>query len=463
MKFNITDESLANDLYDVCCLFYPPTLDNEIEVSVDLKQENEKVTYFISIVEHNDTNSYVFYYNLDDKNTKRKTLKKAVYSALSNYTKKKLPWGCLTGIRPTKLVYDMLRQGYSKTQSYYDLINNHFVSEKKAKLVMEIIENQQPLIMNDNLVDFYINIPFCTTRCNYCSFISAEIDKVRCYIPAYIDALIKEIREAKKIIQEKCLVIKSIYIGGGTPTALSPRELELILKEVPFNIGEFTVEAGRPDTITKEHLDLLKKYGVSRISVNPQSFNDKVLEAIGRKHTALETIEKYKMAKEYGFCINMDLIAGLNKDTIKSFQESLDIAIQLQPQNITVHTLALKRASNYGMGIEKIESKRKTEKMLDYAYETLPRNGYKPYYLYRQKNMLGNLENCGFTKQGYACTFNIDSMEEITSVIACGANAISKRIFLEENRIERQANVKDVKVYLEKIDELIQKKKELFK
>lgn len=457
-----TDKQYENEVYDELCLFYPPSLDKEIIFNLDYKIENNIDTFFISIKEHNDTNSYVFRYEENELFNFKKNLKRASYMALSNYTKKSLPWGCLTGIRPTKIAYDLMHLGLNKTQVLGVLTKDYYVSKEKASLIMEIILNQQPLLINDNLVDFYVNIPFCTTRCAYCSFISAEICKVKPMVEPYVDALIEEIKQAKKIIAEKCLLVKSVYIGGGTPTSLSPQQLDRILKELNFSGIEFTVECGRPDTITHEHLKVLKQNGVTRISVNPQTFNDKILEQIGRNHTSLDTVQKYEMAKEYGFDINMDLIAGLEKETQKSFQNSVLKAISLNPENITIHTLALKRASSYGMEKKNIFTSKTADKMVDFARKELLKAGYVPYYLYRQKNMVGNLENCGYTKPTKQCKFNIDSMEEITSVIACGANAISKRIFVDTKRVERQANVKDIKTYLERYTEMIQKKKELF-
>ena len=281
-------------------------------------------------------------------------------------------------------------------------------------------------------------------------------------VKPYVDALIREIEFAKQIIKEKNLVVKTVYFGGGTPTSLPTSELERILENTCFGVKEFTVEAGRPDTITREKLDLLKKYNVSRISVNPQSFNDNVLKAIGRNHSAKQTLDAYNMAREYNFQINMDLISGLPKETLKSFKENIDICMHLSPDNITVHTLALKRGSTFANENKDIFAKPLTQKMQEYAHEQIVKNGYLPYYLYRQKNMVGNLQNIGYCKKGTKCDFNIDSMEETVSVLACGANAISKRIFDYENRIERYANSKDIKTYINKIDEINKCKKELF-
>ena len=282
-------------------------------------------------------------------------------------------------------------------------------------------------------------------------------------VTPYVDALLKEIDYAKSLIKNKCYVVKNVYIGGGTPTAIPTNELERILQNLSFiGLHEFTVEAGRPDTITKEKLDLLKKYNVTRISVNPQTFNDKVLEKIGRAHTANETIEAYNLAKTYGFDINMDLIAGLPTETLKSFKESVDKAIELGPQNITIHTLCLKRASEFAEQNKNIFKTTLVEKMVDYAHNNLTKNGYKPYYIYRQKNQISNLQNVGYFKDNTICRFNVESMEETTSILACGANAISKRVFVNENRLEREANVKDLPNYINRIDEMIERKKDLF-
>lgn len=467
MEINITDEKYFPDVMEIVKLFepFPDDVDAQLNINYSINCENEEnsvinVSYKLLDKVTEQSNSYSNkLYNF------RTLLKIAVYDCLSSHYQKQLPWGALTGIRPTKLCYDMLKQG-ENWPALPRLLNERYrVSKEKANLAVEVIFNQKNLEIADNLVDLYINIPFCTTRCSYCSFISAEIDKVKEFITPYVDSLIKEIQATLQIIYENYYWVKSIYIGGGTPTSLPPEQLDRLLDSIvlPNKVNEFTVEAGRPDTITAEKLEILKKHGVTRISVNPQSFNDEVLKRIGRNHTAMETLEKYRLARKYDFDINMDLIAGLPKETLKSFKENVNIALTLEPENITIHSLSLKRASEFAQKNVDIFKKSLAEKMIDYAHGEIIKSGYKPYYLYRQKNQAGNLENVGYYKDDKKCIFNIDSMEEHASILACGANAISKRVFLKENRIEREANVKDIPSYINRIDEMIERKKSLFK
>lgn len=452
------------EFFDIAREFFPVTIDDTSIIKADYNTNGQNLEIKIEIDANLGKKSYEYSYPITALETAKKRCKLGLYDALCAYFNKSLPYGDLTGIRPTKLAYDLMRYGIKMSQLSAYFRDNYRVSAEKIKLVLDVIENQKPIEQNDNLVDFYVNIPFCTTKCSYCSFISAPIDAVRNYVKPYVDALIKEIEFAKKLIAEKCYIVKNIYIGGGTPTAIPTDELERILASLTFqNINEFTVEAGRPDTITKQNLDLLKKYNITRISVNPQSFNDKVLEKIGRAHTSQETIDAYNLARKYNFEINMDLIAGLPTETLKSFKESIDKTISLNPENITVHTLCLKRASEFAIDNENIFKTSPTEKMVAYAEQKLCKAGYKPYYLYRQKNQLNNLQNVGYYRDHTICRFNVESMEETTSIIACGANAISKRVYCLENRLERCANVKDIPTYITRINDMIQRKIDLYK
>lgn len=443
-------------------MFYPVNEEHNVIIEIEYHFDGDEIFENIMLSKNGNSKCYNLQEKQNEIQSQKTILKHLLYKALADFEQKQLPWGSLTGIRPTRLCYDLIKKGVKKVSLVNTLKQFYSVSEEKSKLCLDIIQNQQPMETNDNLVDFYVNIPFCTTRCSYCSFISAEIGKNECLVKPYVDALIDEINFAKQIIKDKYLVVKNVYFGGGTPTSLPTSELERILEVTCFDTKEFTVEAGRPDTISQEKLALLKKYGVSRISVNPQSFNDKVLQAIGRNHTAKQTLECFNLAREYGFQINMDLIAGLPKETLKSFKENIDICMHLSPENITVHTLALKRGSTFANQNKDIFKTPLIEKMEDYAHKQILKNDYVPYYLYRQKNMVGSLQNIGYCKKGTKCDFNIDSMEETVSIMACGANAISKRIFNLENRIERYANCKDIKTYINKIPEINEQKKKLF-
>ena len=463
MEILLNNYEFEYEFFNVAREFFPVTMNDCSVIKIDYQKQDDNLFIQIDVNADKGQKTYEKQYKITEFESVRNRCRLGIYDALCEYFGVSLPWGDLTGIRPTKVAYDLMQKGVKKVQIPNYLKDNYRVSDEKIKLILDIIENQKPLEKNDNLVDFYVNIPFCTTKCSYCSFISAPIDKVKNYVTPYVDALLKEIDYAKSLISKKCYIVKNVYIGGGTPTAIPTNELERILKSLSFiGLHEFTVEAGRPDTITKEKLDLLKKYNVTRISVNPQTFNDKVLEKIGRAHSAQETVDAYNLAKTYGFDINMDLIAGLPTETLKSFKESIDKTISLNPQNITVHTLCLKRASEFAEQNKDIFKMTLVEKMVDYAHKNLTKAGYKPYYLYRQKNQISNLQNVGYFKGNTICRFNVESMEETTSVVACGANAISKRVFVFENRLEREANVKDLPNYINRIDEMIERKRELF-
>lgn len=393
---------------------------------------------------------------IERKRLIKRYAKLSLYKALSKSLQVELPWGALTGIRPTKLAYQQIEKQGDFVDFFIDTMK---VSKEKTELTKSVIETQKGIYdINDDNTDFFVFIPFCPSRCKYCSFISADIKSARKHVDEYVDTLIDEIAFSAQFIKK----LRSIYIGGGTPVALSDEQLDRILSEIDkINTGvEFTVEAGRPDCITESKLRILKKHNVTRICINPQTFSDKTLVEIGRDHTAEQVVEKYNMAKE-DFSINMDLIAGLNGETLEDFKASIDKAIQLSPDNITVHTLCIKRGS-YLAEEEKRLSGKVVEQMVEYANKSLLQSGYKPYYLYRQKNMAGNLENVGYTKEGKACIYNVDVMEEIAQNVSCGANAISKRVYNGGERIERQASPKDVVTYLNKIEQIKEQKSKLF-
>ena len=390
--------------------------------------------------------------------------KKAVYQLLTQISGKTLPYGCLTGVRPTKVAYDLLEEGIDIVVLKETLMKEFYLSAKKANLIYETIKNQKSIIKNDHLVDLYINIPICPSRCSYCSFISSDIKAAEKILPQYIQTLIEEIKQTKKLIQDKAFVVRTIYVGGGTPTILSAEQLDMLLTELSYPVSEFTVEAGRADTITEEKLLVLKKHGVTRICINPQTFVAKTLKSIGRLHTNEQVFQAYMLALKHDFIVNMDFIAGLDGETLSNFKKTINTALELSPHNITVHTLFLKNNSCLGGKNEMLEDNDAlTEKMIDYAYEKLSGKGYKPYYLYRQKNQLEGLENVGYALDGKVCLFNIDSMEETLNIIACGANGISKRIYGKNKPIQRYANAKFLDDYINKIDQIMENKKELFK
>lgn len=470
IKINVSNEKLYDELLLVLKLFYNNQEIENNNFSFLIEQNTNESTLEIhtQIICENSNEKWDSIGIIKDikfpERYKKRYAKILFYKILKSFNSdKKLPWGSLTGIRPTKLYYELIKEhngDYMKAMK--ELMDDFGVSYEKAMLVKEIIKNQNMIIKNDNLVDLYINIPFCPSKCYYCSFISLPIDKCREKLEPYLDALIKEIIEAKKLIERKNYIIKSIYIGGGTPTILSAEQLEKLLNIIDYNVNEFTVECGRPDTITKEKLDVLKSHGVTRISINPQTFCNKTLKEIGRSHTSQDILEAYKLAMNYNFVINMDLIAGLSNEKLTTFKKSINKALEFYPDNITIHTLSIKRGSELKENNGDTSSIEEVQKMIEYSHTSLINAGYKPYYLYKQKNMIGNLENIGYFRNKPSI-FNIDSMEEFASIIACGANAISKRYWSIPNKIERFANLKNIDEYINRIDEMIEKKNLLFK
>ena len=460
-------EDLQNDLQDLVNLFYGDSKSFEINHEELVVGEIHYNRFYIE--DENKPLEKTFertissaYSPLKIKSLRKRYSKVALYDFLSKKENKNLPWGSLTGIRPTKLARELIENGEAKDYTITEFLKNEYrVSEQKAKLIPRILKNQKCIIKNDNLVDFYVNIPICPTRCHYCSFISSEIERVKHRVDEYIDCVIKEINAVKELARKKAYIIRTVYIGGGTPSVLSASQLDRLLKEVSFPVNEFTVECGRPDTITREKLQVLKSRGVTRISINPQTFCEATLKRIGRKHTTSDVLAAYEMALEFGFNVNMDLIAGLPGEKPATFKKSVDTILELCPDNITLHTLSVKNGSIFKEGNEEISCKN-ISKMLDEAENRLISVGYKPYYLYRQKNQLGGLENVGFFRDDALCIFNVDSMEETASIIAVGAGAISKRIFNLENKIEREANNKFIEDYIKNIDEMIERKKKLF-
>ena len=391
---------------------------------------------------------------LDKKRFEKRFSKLCLYKALTDHFKMNLKWGALTGIRPVKMARDLGEGFESEFKAVFD------VSDKKINLVKEILKAQTGLYdENSEYSGLFVGIPFCPSRCLYCSFISEEIGKTK-YATEYKNALVKEILALKG----KTSTVRSVYVGGGTPVCLTDSDFAEILNAVNSVVKkgiEFTVEAGRPDVITKSKLEIMKDAGVTRVCVNPQTFSDKTLKLIGRKHSASDVIEKFELVKSYGFSINADVIAGLLGETLEDFKHTIDTAISLNPDNITVHTLCIKKGSKLKTETERL-SVDYIDQMIDYSYLALKNAGYTPYYMYRQKYAAENLENVGYSKAGKECIYNIDVMEENTNNPACGANAVSKRVYMSENRIERYGTPKDIKTYIDKIDKIIEEKDKFF-
>ncbi len=467
MKILCNNVDLEKDMQDLVNLFFD---EEDCPFSVEHKLENNGIDYISTIFvgSGDSAKKYVKTFSisvasndLQKKSLLKRHCKNHLYEVLSFVSKKSLPWGSLTGVRPTKFARDLVERGEIKPHLISEvLVRDYHVSNEKAKLVVQILKNQKCIIKNDKLLDLFINIPICPTRCNYCSFISNELCTVADKVDTYLDCVLKELEAVKKVISEQSYIVRTVYIGGGTPTVLSAEQLEKLLSQINYPVTEFTVECGRADTITREKLEVLKKYGVSRISINPETFCETTLKRIGRKTTNKQVLDAYMLAMEYDFVVNMDIIAGLTGERFGIFKRTINTLLEMNPHNITVHTLSVKNASQ--IRGEEIKFKNDVPKMIDFAEKTLIENGYKPYYLYRQKHQIAGLENVGYFRDDNVCIFNIDSMEDTSSVIAIGAGAISKRVFNLENRIERQPNCKFINDYILRIDEMIKKKVEFF-
>lgn len=402
------------------------------------------------------------------KQFKRK-LKRLLFQILRDYTCKTIPWGIMTGIRPAKLVNEFLDEGLREDEILTVLKDKYFVTDKKAALLCRVAENQRGLFMHSrpNSISLYIGIPFCPTRCLYCSFSSSTIGQYKRVVDSYVDTLLKEIEQTAELIKECNFEIESVYIGGGTPTSLNEAQLGRLLQGIEQTLAldhlrEYTLEAGRPDTINLEKLKIIKDSKITRISINPQTMNGETLDKIGRRHTPEETEAAFWLARENGFDnINMDLICGLPGENAEMFRYTLEKIGALQPDSLTVHTMAIKRASRLTQEREKFnleDQYRQVAEMVDMAAEAADSMGLRPYYLYRQKNILGNLENVGYCKKGKESLYNIQIMEERQTILACGAGAVSKIVFVN-GRIERAFNVKTVEEYIARVDEMVERKR----
>ena len=376
-------------------------------------------------------------------------------------------WGLLTGIRPVKKVQPLLRQGLFKAEVCEKLHEKYWIAPEKLSLVYDTAMVQQPLLEKTpkHGISLYVSIPFCPTRCSYCSFVSHSIAQAQNLIPAYLEKLCEELKIWGQLVREQELLVDTVYFGGGTPTSLTAAQLEQVLTAVQENfdlshLREYCVEAGRPDTITSEKLETLRRFGVDRISVNPQTMQDHVLETIGRKHTTAQTVEAFRMARAAGFeNINMDLIAGLPDDTPEGFHDTLEQILALDPDSITVHALTLKRAANlFAEGEQQVHNP--VEQMVQESMRRLPEHGYAPYYMYRQKNTIDNQENVGYARAGKESLYNILIMDESQSIFGAGCGA-STKLVEPCGRITRIHNYKFPYEYIRQFDQLMQKKEQV--
>lgn len=465
----LEDMTFEQDIRELLMAFYPEEkyiYTNE-DVFLSLFLSKKSIEYHIKIKSEDNVlefSSPLRETKFDTKND----LKRNIYINLLKLGNKELPWGTLTGIRPTKIVMEMLENDMSLEDIKKHLKEVYLVSDKRIKLCTDTAKNEFNILKKIDYKDgysLYIGIPFCPTRCLYCSFTSYSIAQWKKDTDTYVEALCKELLAVSKMYKGKKL--QTIYMGGGTPTSLEGYQLSKILNVVKKNFDlsnllELTVEAGRPDSITREKLEALKEVGVDRISINPQTMQQKTLDLIGRHHTIEDIFESYKLAREVGFeNINMDFIIGLNGEILEDVIDSFTKVKSFAPESITIHSLALKRAARLNT-----ENKREIMdndlilSMINTATDTCADLGLEPYYLYRQKNMAGNLENIGFSKPGKECLYNILIMEEKQTIIACGAGTSSKIVF-EDGRIERIENVKDPKLYIERLDEMIMRKESM--
>ena len=404
------------------------------------------------------------------KKLEKRATKLACYRLLKRmYPSVATPWGSLTGIRPTKLFRELSQTG-GADRARYAFRNTFDVTEEKARLAEQICAVQEPYIrsVRQSDIDIYIGIPFCRTKCLYCSFPSEVLGK-NDRLPLYLEALKRDIAAGAKMAKALGLTVRSFYMGGGTPTVLDARQLDDLLSFAWEQYGSFgieaTVEAGRPDTIDREKLMVLKEHDIGRISINPQTMNDETLRRVGRTHTAGDIRRVFEMAREVGFdSINMDLIAGLPGETVEDMGKSCEAVAKLRPDNLTVHSLAVKRSSLLKKSLEEysLASAEEAGNMTKAGAISAKNIGMRPYYMYRQKYMSGNLENVGYSLPGKECVYNIDMMEETASILSHGAGTMTKRVFGGENRIERMPSPKDVPTYLEKLDRLITEKEAFF-
>jgi oxygen-independent coproporphyrinogen-3 oxidase len=482
----LSDKAYENDVYPLVKAFYPnetiKVTEGVIPIEPDAKADasaSSGCTIFLKFDENRISITMIFAsgqqmnqseLNEALKSTKseyKNSMKRLLYRMLSNVSNKHLPWGILTGIRPTKLVYEMLEKNQEDQSIRAHMRDAYLCSDDKIEMSIRIASRELELLKDmdyQNGYSLYIGIPFCPSTCLYCSFPSYSIMKFSSYVEQYLKALQKEITFASTCFSNKKLT--TVYLGGGTPTTLSAGQLDELLHFVREHfdftyVQEFCVEAGRPDSITREKLEVLKNYGVDRISINPQSMQQRTLDLIGRKHSVDQIIEAFHMARESGHDnINMDIIIGLPGENPEDVKDTLRQIRKLNPESLTVHTLALKRAARLNMEKENYQDNKALDVpgMLAETIDFAKKNDYLPYYLYRQKNMADNLENIGYSRYGKEGIYNILIMEEKQTILALGAGAMSKFVFHKENRLERVDNVKSVTDYTSRIDELILRK-----
>ncbi len=452
------DEETRKRLEDAEYVFYVDYLENKISIKWIIGGEKLLVRDFMV--------------DFADRKETKNALKQHLYALLKEGTGRELPWGTLTGIRPTKIPMKLMEEGQTDEEIFKYMKDTYFATDEKIQLSIDIAKRERELLSKidyENGYSLYIGIPFCPSTCLYCSFTSYPLGMWKNRVDEYLDALEKEIAfTATKFYHKK---LNSIYIGGGTPTTLNAQQLDRLIRKIKCSFDlqhcvEFTVEAGRPDSITRDKLAVLKKHGIDRISINPQTMKQATLDLIGRHHTVEQIRDSFRMAREVGFDnINMDLIMGLPEENFEDVRNTMEELKAMEPDNITIHSLAIKRAARLNMFKDDYKDMQmvNTQEHMDLCADYCKEMGLEPYYLYRQKGMAGNMENVGYAKKGKAGVYNILIMEEKQTIMALGAGATTKFVLPEVNpdgsqRIERVENVKDVKNYLERVDEMIERK-----
>lgn len=466
MILKVINHQLQFDMKNICTLFFPYEK-IKTEGSEDIVVITEKSEDVLAV----DATVYDKHLKKIHKLTEGEDMAVAMsvllYSVLSELMGYEPPWGILFGVRPAKLMHRLCGEmGREEAKNYF--LNSFLAKKDKTELTLEVMkhENEVIALSGKNSFSLYVSIPFCPTRCSYCSFVSHSIERTQKLMEPYTDLLCRELEQIGEIAKKLSLRLETVYFGGGTPTTLSADLLTKIFKTIEKHfdmstLREYTVEAGRPDTVTEDKLLALKAAGVTRISINPQSFNDEVLEAIGRRHTSQQTIDAFNLARSLGFDnINMDFIAGLPKDSLDSFKSSIDKAIALGAESITVHTLALKTAAymvTRDMTFD-LTDRLTTADMVRYSNAVLSDSGYYPYYMYRQSKSLGNLENVGWCKPNYDCLYNVYMMDETHSVFSAGAGGVTRLKNQENGHIERIYNYKYPYEYIDSFDEIVKRK-----
>lgn len=470
MNLYVKNHNFHFELENLTRLFFP---NEKITVIRDFSEPqppyiytevSDKITISVNIGSFNKSETAVKKLTDDDNELVSAQL---LYKLLCDFTGLTQPWGILTGVRPVKLLRRLAEES-SEEQAVKKFENDFFVSNEKIALSRETEHNERKILELSKPESFslYVGIPFCPSRCSYCSFVMASIERAEKLIEPYTKLLCEEIKRTAEIANKLGLRLETVYFGGGTPTTLSAEQLDTVLRTVnnSFDMStcrEFTVEAGRPDTIDIAKLFALKENKVDRISINPQTVNDEVLKTIGRKHTAQQFFDAFELARKCGFDnINTDLIAGLPTDTPESFKNSLDSIVKLNAECITVHTLCMKRASRLtteGVTLD-LQQARDAREMLAYTQNILGQNGYIPYYMYRQSRMVGNLENVGWSKKGFESLYNVYVMDETHTILACGSGGVTKLKRNNPDYLERIFNFKYPYEYIDRFDELIQRK-----